>query len=289
VSADHRPDPGLLAEYAEGLLEGTPEGGVVAARLADDPVWAAAYTELTGALAAVRAELAALGPAGPVPADVVTRLDAAVSAAGTGVGDVRPFRPRGRALAVAAAATAAAAVVIGFAVVAGLGGPVPSAPAVAVPPDRVGQTVITSTGTDYGTAAAAGTLGSATADGPRAADVPPAPDASRDTDGSRDTDAPFAATATGAVPPASGSAPIPAALTRLTSFPALAACLEAVRRLVGAGAPATRSADFGRFAGIPALVVLLAEDPSGHSQVLAVGPSCGAGGADLIARTGATP
>lgn len=283
MSADHRPDPGLLAEYAEGLLDGTPEGGVVAARLADDPVWAAAYTELTGALAAVRAELAALGPAGPVPADVVTRLDAAVSAAGTGVGDVRPFRPRGRALAFAAAATAAAAVVIGFAVVAGLGGPVPSAPAVAVPPDRVGETVITSTGTDYGTAAAAGTLGSATADGPRAADVPPAPDASRD------TDAPFAATATGAVPPASGSAPIPAALTRLTSSPALAACLEAVRRLVGAGAPATRSADFGRFAGIPALVVLLAEDPSGHSQVLAVGPSCGAGGADLIARTGATP
>jgi hypothetical protein len=84
-------------------------------------------------------------------------------------------------------------------------------------------------------------------------------------------------------------APIPAVFARLTAPTALATCLEAVRRLVGAGAPAMRSADFGRFSGLPALVITLAQDPSGKAQMLAVGPACGDRGVDLISRAAATP
>ena len=275
MSADHRPDHGLLAEFAEGLLDGTPEAEAVATRLAADPVWAAAYADLTVALTAVRADLSALGPAGPVPADVAVRIDAALAAAGTGggAGEALRFPPRRRVLAFAAVA-AAGAVVVGISVVAGLGAgvsaPAGSSTSVAIPPERVGQTVITSTGADYGAVPAAGTVRSSTSSGEDAA--------------------PFAAAADpGPPPPSAVSAPIPAALARLATPAALAACLEAVRHLVGTGAPPPRSADFGRFAGVPALVIVLAAGPSGHAQTLAVGPSCGDRAADLISRTGGTP
>jgi hypothetical protein len=82
---------------------------------------------------------------------------------------------------------------------------------------------------------------------------------------------------------------VPAALSRLTAPAALAACLAAIRRLVGDAAPPTRSVDFARFGGVPALVVTLADGLPGRPQVLVVGPDCGAGGADLISRTGGTP
>jgi hypothetical protein len=273
VSADHRPDPALLAEYAEGLLAGTPEGDEVAARLAADPAWSAAYAELTGALAAVRAGLAALGPVGPVPAEVADRLDAALATAG-GPGEfaVRPRRGRRRVVApVLAAAAASVAVLLGFSVVAALRTD-PSAPTVAsvpgtVLPDHLGETLITSTGLDYGTVAAQDALRS------------PAPPVGLSAAGTDSSPPP-------APPPAS---PVPLALARLTSPAALEACLEAVRALVGATSPAPRSADFARFGGVPALVIVLTAEPAGRPQVLAVGPDCGAGGVDLISRTGGTP
>lgn len=266
MSSDSRPDPGLLAEYAEGLLDGTPAGQAVRARLAVDPAWAATYAELTTALAAVRGDLAALGPAGPVPADVVARIDAALTvpaatapAADRGPGGVRPFRARGRVFALTGAAAAA---LVGVWVVTGLGGD-GSAPPGRVPPDRVGQTVVTSTGTDY--AAAAGALRSSTAD------------------------TPFGVAEAASASPAVRSAPVPAALARLTSPGALAACLDAVRHHAGPRAPAARSADFGRFAGVPALVVTQADAPSVPPHLIAVGPNCGAGGADLLPDPGGTP
>jgi hypothetical protein len=279
VSAHHRPDPGVLAEYAEGLLDGTPEGEAVAARLGADPAWAAAYAELTAALSAVRADLAALGPAGPVPSDVAARIDGALATREkNSTSPARPVRAHRRAFAFAGVAAAASvAVVVGMSVVTALGGSgSDGSPVSAAPPDRIGQTVITSTGTDYGTVSGAGTLRSSTAGDPGTSHASGA------------SDAPMVAADAGPAP-TPVTAPVPAAFGRLTAPAALAACLEAVRRLVGAGAPATRSADFGRFSGLPALVILLAADPSGNAQMLAVGPSCGDRGVDLISRAGATP
>lgn len=73
----------LLADHLGGAL---PPDGADAARVAEliatDPAWAAAAAELTAALAAVAAELRALPDPGPMPAEVATRLDAALRAAG---------------------------------------------------------------------------------------------------------------------------------------------------------------------------------------------------------------
>lgn len=93
MSADRgsAPDLDLVADYAAGVLDGTPTGAAVAARLADDPAWAALYGALAPAESAVAADLASwtaepTGDAGvPVPADVVARLDRALGEAARGV------------------------------------------------------------------------------------------------------------------------------------------------------------------------------------------------------------
>jgi hypothetical protein len=142
-----KPDLGLLAEYAEGLLDGTPAGDEVARRLGSDPAWARAYRALAVALPAVRADLAALADPGPLPAEVARRVEARLASS--------PSRRRWRW---AAGAAAAVAVVAGV----GTGATWPSAtvdPGTsgrATPPSRVGGTVVTYSGAD---AATAGVLG----------------------------------------------------------------------------------------------------------------------------------
>ena len=70
-----------LADYAEGLLDGTPDAETVAARIATDQEWADAYRQLTAVLPNLSAELAAL-PEIPLPPDVAAKLDRALAAAG---------------------------------------------------------------------------------------------------------------------------------------------------------------------------------------------------------------
>jgi hypothetical protein len=73
------PDLDLLADFAAGLLDGTPEGAAVAERVASDAAWTELYAALVGADEAVRADLAAV-PVPPLPVDVAERLDAALAA-----------------------------------------------------------------------------------------------------------------------------------------------------------------------------------------------------------------
>jgi hypothetical protein len=75
-------DIDLLADYVGGALDGTPEQAVVAALIADDPAWRVAFDELSGGMAAVRAQLHSYGAVlEPMPADVAERLDAALASA----------------------------------------------------------------------------------------------------------------------------------------------------------------------------------------------------------------
>lgn len=76
----------LLADHAAGLLDGTPEGDAVAARLATDPEWVRVYRALQAADEDVRAGLAGL-PVERMPDDVVARLDASLAGAVGSSGD----------------------------------------------------------------------------------------------------------------------------------------------------------------------------------------------------------
>lgn len=67
-------DIDLLADYIGGVLDGTPDESVVAALIADDPAWAAAYESLGGAMALVGAELGRMEPE-PMPAELADRLE----------------------------------------------------------------------------------------------------------------------------------------------------------------------------------------------------------------------
>ena len=71
-----------LADYAAGLLDGTPDAVEIAALIADDPDWGAAYTRLTEADERIRAELTALGEetaTDGIPLDIAARLSAALA------------------------------------------------------------------------------------------------------------------------------------------------------------------------------------------------------------------
>jgi len=67
-------DIDLLADYIGGALTGTPEESAVAARIAGDPSWRAAYESLGEGMTLVAAELGRLTPE-PMPAELADRLD----------------------------------------------------------------------------------------------------------------------------------------------------------------------------------------------------------------------
>jgi hypothetical protein len=70
----------LLADHLGGALDGTPEGAKVARLVATDPGWQTAAAELSGAFAAVAADLRTL-PSPSLPDDVAIRLEAALRSA----------------------------------------------------------------------------------------------------------------------------------------------------------------------------------------------------------------
>lgn len=70
----------LLADHLGGALDGTPEATRVAHLIATDACWTEAAEELSTALDAVAADLAALPPS-TIPGDVAARLDAALTGA----------------------------------------------------------------------------------------------------------------------------------------------------------------------------------------------------------------
>lgn len=153
MTVQRDPDLGLLAEFAEGLLDGTPEASTVAHLIASDERWERAYTELQGALGAVRHDLATLGAGPGIPPEVAARLEAALD--DLRPSSVAPLRGRSRRrlrLAVLAAGVAATvAVGVGFS----LSRPVvhtnqDRASSLSSAPESIGDTRITRSGKDYG-------------------------------------------------------------------------------------------------------------------------------------------
>ncbi len=252
-----------LADYTAGLLDDGDAAEV--ARLIDtDPGWADAYAALGAARPALDEALASLAP-GPVPPDVVARLDRALATEagahpGTGAKVVR-LDQRRRGWRVAAGVVAAAAVVAAvfggvtalrggsqYAATSGAnkdarsnaGGSAVTAPQLSGP-----ATAVTASGTDYTHA----TLGQAGL-----------------------VAAPYSAKA----PAAAGNADelsVPPALARLTDPAARSACLAAI---VAADGGTPTSVDYARYQGQPALIVVLS---GGAKRVVAAGPSCGQPGA----------
>ncbi len=214
--------------------------------LAGCPRCSAALVDLEAAQAPVRAALAAL-PTPEVPADLAARLDAALLRAHERSDVVRlPQRVvrRHRVFAVAAGAV----------VMLGLGG-------LAASLSRSADTTAT---TSAGSRA-----------GPEAAAVPVVPTSSTGTDY-----APPDALA-GALPAllrGSGPRAVPAtgdALVRLHDPAELAGCLLALAGPTSGGAPL--ALDYARYAGAPALVVVLPAAAAGKVDVFVVGAGCRAG------------
>jgi hypothetical protein len=76
----HPVDWDLLADHLAGVLAGTPDDARVAALLATDPAWARGAADLSAAMEAVTAQLAAVTRV-TMPADISARLEAALAGA----------------------------------------------------------------------------------------------------------------------------------------------------------------------------------------------------------------
>lgn len=299
-------DIDLLADYIGGALDDADEARV-SRLVAQDPRWREAYEAVAPALTATEADLHAFGAtAEPMPADVVTRLDAALAsanseAAGGGAasgrrlhsvpdrGDDRDRTERTRVTASRrrrmrwAAPIAAAAGVLAFA---GFG---------------VGYLVDRSNTGAADTSAAAG---SSAENAPMIASdqaslvTPPSGDQIM-ASGTDYTPATLpnlsarAAAETMTKPDAAGPgaerapqmAPDPGipGLQRLRARTALLACLEAIARENADGPITVQAVDFARFQGEPAVIVQFTAARGGSSW--ASGPDCGAtgSGADRLA------
>lgn len=77
-------DIDLLADYVGGALDGTPDEERVAALVAEDPAWQAAFETLAPAMTAVGAALRELEPT-PMPDDLAARLDGLLRGPGDGL------------------------------------------------------------------------------------------------------------------------------------------------------------------------------------------------------------
>jgi hypothetical protein len=286
-------DLDLLADYAAGVLAGTPEADRVAARLATDPGWQQAYDELVIADATVRADLRALAAVDPrpMPADVAAALiDRLSAAAATPDATVVPLR-RHRAWYVAGGAVAAALVLV----VAG---------SAALGTLRSSQQTAQS---DAGGAAAPGYAESQPLDTGKAAGPAVrlmATGTAYTADGLLRQPDPATAAATGIAPkpgdvpgPDANSSParqqyrldaapartaVPAELAGLTDPGTLTSCLDAIVGVRG-GTPV--SVDYATFSGSAALVVVLyggTVEAGRRSQAVVAGPRCGSAvGADI--------
>jgi hypothetical protein len=284
-------DIDLLADYIGGALDGTPDQTAVAALIAGDPAWRAAYESLGGAMALVGTELGRMDPA-PMPADLADRLDAmftsgvpepavphlALVPGEPASGDGAPRVPgkvgarRGRRMRWAAPIAVAAGVVafVGFGLdylagressnstessagSADQGAPVDSRAAGRAAPPRTDQ--IFASGTDYSTTM----LGREP--------VHPLTAPERDSPSSR-------------VPKSTPglAAADDGALQRLSLGSALQDCLEAIGRENAAGPISVQSVDYARFNKAPAVIVRFTA--ANGAWGWASGPACGTPGGD---------
>lgn len=311
-------DVDLLADYLGGALDGTPDAGTVARLIAEDDGWARAYTDLTLAIDAARADLDVLARTpDPMPADVAARIDAMLARRDLTAADTTadaskspardavsgPARP-GEAPQLPAApkwetepgarvrrrwtrwagSLAAAAGVVAFC--------------------GLGAVVLHPSVTDDGGMATSRERDANLAAPGASASTPPQPrlvasgvDYDRQTlaaraDGlTRRAPAEAKGADTATIPDPALDAHIPPALRRLREPSALDDCLSAIG---SAAVKTTRPTpptsvevvDYARFEGSPAVVVVLT-DAAGARWMWAAGPDCGSpsSGADTIFNT----
>lgn len=276
-----------LADYAEGLLTGTPDDAAVAARIATDPEWADAYQQLTEATPAITAALGELADP-PLPPAVAAALDRVLASE-------PPARPESalssrarRTWGAGRASPAHVAKIGGWAAAAAV---VTIAAVTAI----VSTEVPNSDDSGASTVSEAGSGPSAARPDPSALSAAPAPAASTDVrvSGSRYTTADLgprarallAGTAADSTSAAESttvpSGRAPAALSRLLGPAELAGCLAAL----GVG-PSPLAVDYATLDGAPAVVVVTLGPGSTRLTVVAAGPGCGLDSApDERART----
>lgn len=271
-----------LADFTAGLLDGTPDADEVGRLVANDPAWASAHAQLIEADALVRADLAALGDtAVAVPADVVARLEAALSEEAPAVRrttvvslDARRRRKRWAAVAAVAAGVVAlgafgipalrSAVGSGsgnatYDSNAGAGAAAAPAPAgegtsardLTGPPFAPGGVVLAASGINYTADTLPGLVGKRSANEALGAD---------------------AGATTG------WSTAVPPELRRLTDPGARQVCLNAVTTAHGGRVV---SVDYARFEGSPALVIVLVDAAGTPRRAVVTGPACGISNADI--------
>ena len=279
-------DVDLLADYIGGALDGTPQHATVAGLIARDDAWQTAHEALAEGMAAVGAELNALGSAPEaMPPDVAERLDRAfpkpsaphLVAVG---GDERraralPARPRRRLRwAVPVAVAAALLAFAGFGVDYLVGGPGSTTSAVN---SAGGRAEDRGAENAPGPASAGAAPDAAKAAAPAA--LPPA-----DRIGSTGTDYRHTTLATGGIVTAQGApattyggSDVAAPLARLRPPEALLACLNAIAVENAAGPIEVQSVDYARYAGAPAVVVRFTA--ANGAWAWAAGPDCGTPGA----------
>jgi hypothetical protein len=291
------PDLDQLADFAAGLLDGTPEGAAIAEQIERDPAAARLHAALIHADNVVRAELRALA-APTMPADVFARLDAALAAESNAEAataeevDSRQLRPQADSGADSDGDTGTGRVVpLHRRRTWWMGGGAAAAGIALIAAGAVGFGMFTQTkhGTQEGSTAASaphtdlksvppgvpsraeGSLGE-TASGTEyqsaslAVQIPALLGVSQDR-GERKF--------------ASGTPTAEAALQRLLSPTELANCLAA---LGAVGRPL--AIDYARYAGNPAVVIVLPSKATPSVvDVAIVGPDCGRSGSDSRLRT----
>jgi hypothetical protein len=294
-------DIDLLADYIGGVLAGTPEESAVAARIAADPGWQAAYVSLEEGMSLVSAELGRLAPE-PMPAELADRLDTMLIAAG---------RPVGEADAIADADSTAPDLaqlpVAHLHLVRGEGAGGDGAQGVreTQPAPRRGRRLrwaapiavaagliaFVGFGLDYLAgrdthSASTDSAGSGTAvrgDAPKFATSGAQTTLASGINYTHDTLSiapvqPMSGTLTSPDTPGRKTAPemaagVESALQRLTAPDAIADCLAAIEEANGGGALSTESIDYARFAGAPAVIVRFTSS-NGH-WAWASGADCG--------------
>jgi hypothetical protein len=262
-------DLDTLADYVEGLLDGTPEADAVAERIAADPTWADAYRQLTAATPQVTAELAELAHP-PLPPAIAARLESAMEkqyATSQTIVRLKPRRSPARSEGWTRFGGWAAAAVIVLVIC--VGGIAAIRSGSSSNNDSASSSKASGVSAPAGTVAAGGVHKSGLYY--RSADLGPQ---------ARNQLEPgtTAGTMSQAVPAPAAAPSGP--LSRLAGASALRTCL------VTLGVSEAQSVDYATLDGQPA-VVIVTPDPSGRTwDVLAVGPECGVNGQPhLLQRT----
>ncbi|WP_412541144.1 hypothetical protein R8Z50_00520 [Longispora sp. K20-0274] len=266
-----------LADYLGGALEGTPEEQVVAARIASDPAWRAAYEELLIADVAVRSDLSAFA-AEPVelPADVAARLATALATEAGPAPAPAVVPPADRKRSRWALAGGAFAVTI-FAL-GGIGLALNQASDTQFTADKAAPGVSDHRGPGLAPPQSSGSA-LASPEGAQSDYGPPGTGVATMASGRNYSSAQVRGLlAPGADAQTTYQHP-PRKLDPLRERAVFDACMKAVQALHG-GRPTI--ADYARYEGAPALVITL---DGGNAATVIVGPACGTSGLDEIYPT----